>query len=252
MRKLKQGERKFQVMMRRTNIYLIFILLLSPALGWAQNEGTLRLVFTLEANGKPIQLRDSSYHNGFGENYTINKLKFYAGQWILGDHLIDEYLLVNAALEENKIDLSLQPGKYNQFSFLLGVDSIRNVSGAQDGPLDPMNDMFWTWNTGYIMFKLEGNSPQSTADLNRIEWHIGGFKGPLNVTRRIRFDAPFEIVKGAITEIQIKVDLDKIWKGKNEFKIANDPMCMVMGSLANKIADNFQGLFSIRNVSVPK
>lgn len=218
--------------------------------GFCQANGKLRIVFSQEANSKPIALRDSAYTNNFGESYTINKLKYYTGMWQIGHQQFDVYLLANAAAMENKVEFNLKPGHYPQFSFLLGVDSARNCSGAQDGALDPMNDMFWTWNSGYIMFKLEGTSQQSNADLNRIEWHIGGYKGPLNVTRRIAFNQPIDIVSGKTTEIQIVLNLDKVWDGNQKIKIAEEPMCMTMGALAQKIADNFQGMFSIRNISI--
>jgi hypothetical protein len=45
--------------------------------------------------------------------------------------------------------------------FLLGVDSARNVSGIQTGALDPARGMFWTWNSGYVMAKIEGSSPSA-------------------------------------------------------------------------------------------
>jgi hypothetical protein len=219
---------------------------------FSQAEGKLRVRFLQEANGKPITLRDSSYTNAFDENYRISKLKYYAGQWQAGKNKIDQYMLVNAAEDENLMLIDLPAGNYDDLSFLLGVDSLRNCSGAQDGVLDPMNDMFWTWNTGYIMFKLEGSSDVSKADLNRLELHIGGFKGKLNVARTVSFDQPFEIREGKTTEIQIVMNLDKLWNGKNQVKIAEEPMCMTIGPLAQKIADNFPGLFSIRSVTQPQ
>ena len=219
---------------------------------FSQAEGKLRIRFLQEANGKPITLRDSSYTTAFDENYRISKLKYYAGQWQAGKNKIDQYMLVNAAEDENLMLIDLPAGNYDDLSFLLGVDSLRNCSGAQDGVLDPMNDMFWTWNTGYIMFKLEGSSDVSKADLNRLELHIGGFKGKLNVARTVSFDQPFEIREGKTTEIQIVMNLDKLWNGKNQVKIAEEPMCMTIGPLAQKIADNFPGLFSIRSVTQPQ
>ncbi|WP_316930094.1 MbnP family protein, partial [Hymenobacter sp. IS2118] len=36
-------------------------------------------------------------------------------------------------------------GDYQSVSFTVGVDSARNVAGAQTGALDPNNGMFWTW-----------------------------------------------------------------------------------------------------------
>jgi len=44
--------------------------------------------------------------------------------------------------------------------------------------------MFWTWNSGYIFFKLEGNSPVSTQPNGKIEYHIGGFQSPTSAIRK--------------------------------------------------------------------
>ena len=63
---------------------------------------------------------------------------------------------------------------------MIGVDSARNTSGAQLGALDPANSMFWSWNSGYIFVRMEGNSPQSTQPYNKLQFHIGGFKGATN------------------------------------------------------------------------
>ncbi len=71
------------------------------------------------------------------------------------------------------------------YVFLLGVDSLHNVSGAQTDALDPAKDMFWTWNTGYVMAKLEGNSPSSALVNNKYEFHVGGFSGKYNVLKKI-------------------------------------------------------------------
>ena len=57
------------------------------------------------------------------------------------------------------LNLYLPEGDYTELQFLLGVDSLHNVSGAQTDDLDPAKDMFWTWNSGYVMAKMEGNSP---------------------------------------------------------------------------------------------
>lgn len=45
---------------------------------------------------------------------------------------------------------------FNKLKFNLGIDSLTNVSGAMGGDLDPTNGMYWTWQSGYINFKLEG------------------------------------------------------------------------------------------------
>lgn len=226
----------------------------------AIQTGTLRIVFINTANGHPITLRDSVYSNYFGEQYRIHKLKYYVSNIILsGKQIVKNpynYYLVNAAADENSFELSIPAGNYNTLEFLLGVDSSRNCSGAQTGALDPMNDMFWTWNSGYVMFKLEGNSPTSTADLQRIEHHIGGYKGVNNVATKINFnfsnDKSLEIKADKTTEILIETNMDHYWHGKTDIKISELPVCTITGEPARKIALNFQNLFSIKNIrSIP-
>lgn len=226
----------------------------------AIQTGTLKIVFINTANGHPITLRDSVYSNYFGEQYRIHKLKYYVSNIILSGKQIvktpDNYYLVNAAADENSFELSIPAGNYNNLEFLLGVDSSRNCSGAQTGALDPMNDMFWTWNSGYVMFKLEGNSTASAADLQRIEHHIGGYKGANNVTTKISFsfsnDKSFEIKSNNTTEILIETNMDNYWHGKADIKISELPLCTITGEPAKKIASNFQNLFSIKSIqSIP-
>jgi hypothetical protein len=72
----------------------------------------------------------------------------------------------------------------------LGVDSIRNVSGIQTGALDPLKGMFWTWNSGYVMAKLEGSSESSNSAGNRFTYHIGGFRPGMNVLKTIDLIIP--------------------------------------------------------------
>ena len=223
----------------------------------AFSQGNLKITFLNTANGKPIVLRDSLYENHFGEKYQVSKLKYYisnVGLQQTGKPVkqMGGYYLINAANDENSINLSLPPGKYSGLAFLLGVDSIRNCSGAQTDALDPMNDMFWTWNSGYVMFKMEGNSPASTADLNRIEHHVGGYKAPNNVATSIGLIHSIEIKSNGVTEIVIETNLDHYWYGNADIRIAELPICTLPGDIAKKIASNFKNLFSVKSIAFIK
>ena len=108
--------------------------------------------------------------------------------------------------------------------------------------------MFWTWNTGYIMFKLEGNSPQSASINNKIEYHIGGFSGTNNVLRKVELNFGSNVIsvnKGHLTEIIIRTHLEKIWNAGDDFKISNTPVCTSPGVLAAAIADKYSTAFDI-------
>jgi hypothetical protein len=236
------------------NVLLICCLSLAAIFSFKSrpNEtGTLKIRFINTANGKIITLRDSLYTNAFGEQYSISKLKYYIGQVsIPGSHSLaesDPYHLINAMNADNEFQIQMKPGAYENIGFLLGVDSASNCSGAQAGALDPMNDMFWTWNSGYVMFKLEGTSASSTADLQRIEHHVGGYKGNNNVATKINLHVPLQIKANNTTELVIETNMDHYWKGNADIKISELALIMTPGELSIKIASNFSGLFSVKS-----
>ena len=131
----------------------------------------------------------------------------------------------------------------------MGVDSAHNCSGAQTGALDPMNDMFWTWNSGYVMAKLEGISTASSSINQRMEYHIGGYKGRDNVLQQINLTAvmPILISAGKTTEVIIETDISKWWQLSNPVSIKETPICTTPGQLAKKIAVNYSRMFTIRS-----
>jgi hypothetical protein len=223
-----------------------------------KNTGTLKITFVNTVKGKPLELNSGKYINFFGETYSISKFKYYISQISLlkgkavffeeeSFHLVDES--DSSALN---FSFALSAGKYDVLNFMLGVDSLHNVSGAQSGALDPLNDMFWTWNTGYVMAKLEGHSPAAKVVNNKFEFHIGGFMGENNVLKNISLALPdgksLNIQPGKTSEIIIEADIDKYWQQPNDIKISEHPVCSSIGPLAKKIADNYSKMFTIKDV----
>ena len=157
-------------------------------------EANLKIHINHFANGKKIQLNDSSYYTALGEAYQIKRLKYYISWPGFTNDLKDTAFLIDAFID-NDFELNVKSGTFNEFNFTLGIDSIMQSTGAQTGALDVMNGMFWTWNSGYINFKLEGYADSSAADLNRIEHHIGGYRQPFATDKKvvINFKKPFKI-----------------------------------------------------------
>ncbi|HSF44496.1 MAG TPA: MbnP family protein [Chitinophagaceae bacterium] len=216
----------------------------------------LKVSFNLYAFGAPIDTT-IQYTNVYGEKYKISTLKFYVSLFEAVNtsssaktsetesyHLID---LADPASQS--FDIKLNNGLYNQLNFIVGVDSIRNVSGAQTGALDPANGMFWTWNTGYIFAKLEGKSPASTAPLQMFTYHIGGFKTGENAIRTISLPAQIEI--GKTNEIIINADIERWFDGENAISIASKASIMSPGGPALLIADNYASMFSVNKIVTP-
>ncbi len=239
-----------------------------PTTTTVQKPHNMTISFINTVRGKPIVLGSEQYTNTYisdrqvyKEQYTITRLKYYISNltFTTSNNKVvaekDSYHLIKAAEEDevqtsNSFSFALKAGTYKSVSFLIGVDSIKNISGAQKDALDPLNGMFWTWNTGYIMFKVEGTSPQSNILDNKFEYHIGGFRGPNKVLRRVEFriDPWLQLKKDGDTELIFEADLDKLWEEGKTFNISEIPVCTTEGSTASKIADNFSKIFELRKI----
>lgn len=220
--------------------------------------GTIRITFEPKVKSANMALNGPFYTNNLGQDYKISKFKFYINSLVINNtgktaadteqhHLID-------AADGSSLTFAYEgsPDRYNTIRFQLGVDSIRNMSGAQTGALDPIKDMFWTWTTGYIMAKMEGTSPVSTQPNNKIEYHIGGFSGSNSVLKTINLTAPagkfVDVREGMTSEIIIVADLDKWWQNPNTINFVTMPVVTTPGTQAKQISDNYAGMFSIRNI----
>jgi len=225
-----------------------------------QSKSDLILHFTATVDGEPLRFR-KNYTNAFNESFAVEKFKFYFGKARLIDQNAhqesplggDDYALIDFTDSTScSLKLSFRPGKYNAIQFLLGVDSIDNVSGAQTGALDPSKGMFWTWNSGYVMAKLEGSSPQSNQPAHTIAYHIGGFRQPDNTARIINLLFPDKSdleTKASQTHVLfITADLKYWFDGKNPLHIKEIPTCTTPGKLARSISDNYAGMFSISRI----
>jgi len=221
--------------------------------------GTVNIGFLNSVAGLPLIFDSTRYTNPFGETYRVSRLKYYISNVTLSGnkHTFsepDSYHLIDAA-DNSSLVFSFETdiNNYSAISFMIGVDSIKNVSGAQSGALDPAKGMFWTWNSGYIFFKLEGNSPQSTIINQKVEYHIGGFSGSNNALQTITLPLTagnmVTIKEGKATDIIIAADINKLWQGNMDLKITSNPATMTPGLLAKDIAGNYSDMFSIKSVT---
>jgi hypothetical protein len=205
----------------------------------------------------------TAYTNLNGDQFTLSTFKYYLsnfkfkkadGTWVTATSNKDNgtgYYLINEADADSKeiATSTIEAGDYTQVQFLIGVDSAANVSGAQGGALDPANAMFWTWNSGYIMAKLEGTSPQSTATGNELVYHVGGFASPDNNLRTVTLTFPeaATVRKNISPEIHMFVDVAEWFKTPNTISIAVTNNTM-MPHQTTVLADNYVDMFSIDHV----
>ena len=165
-------------------------------------------VFGPQTDQRTFRLDDTTateyaYANALDQPYRITYLKYYVSEIVLegpdGERYAEPidvtatgargFHLIDARQPESMIfDLTDVPsGSYNRMSFTLGVDSTHVLEGAAGGVLDPVDSgMFWSWNAGYVAFKLEGQSPESPGGAHGnsvlpetphgMVFHLGGWK----------------------------------------------------------------------------
>lgn len=228
---------------------LILFLLLSHNL-FAQNT-TVSFHFLHVAGNAELQ-PDSLYTNNFGEKFSVSQFKYYVSNIVLKDSItgqsqsyLKEYFLIKDDDASSKsISFTTHLKHIHTIEFFVGVDSIKNVTGVQTGSLDPLNGMFWIWNTGYVFAKLEGNSPVAKTPGKKISYHVGGYKQNENALRKVSLHTNI-VVSDHQLAINIKADILKWFDGMHAIKIAEKPDCHEPGTLAMQLSDNFSKMFSI-------
>jgi hypothetical protein len=171
--------------MNRTILIFLFSIISFSAI--SQDARVINVSFIPTIDDKNVKLYEDIIIDST-QHYIINisKLKFYVShlsfykneklvwQDNVAAHLMDSENDMSIKLTiKNNID-------FNTIKFGLGIDSITNVSGALDGDLDPLKGMYWTWQSGYVNFKLEGTMPDKNWVNQKFEYHLGGYSGENN------------------------------------------------------------------------
>ena len=137
------------------------------------------------------------------DSITIDVFKCYLSNIVISDSNNKKelspcnYHLLDFANSDTALLFVSPFANANFLEFNLGIDSIINTSGALGGQLDPSNGMYWTWQSGYINFKIEGSSPICTARNLEFQFHAGGYAYPYNslneIKHELRPNKPFHL-----------------------------------------------------------
>lgn len=157
--------------------------------------------FSAELENYEFQLAES--FNWENEAVSITTLKYYISNFELKyeGHAVYQdkarVQLIDYAIAESK-QIRLEIPEYVKFDEVtcnLGIDSAMNVSGALDGDLDPTKGMYWTWQSGYVNFKMEGFSSAIASKDEKFMFHLGGYLSPSLAFQTLNFsvDSPSKI-----------------------------------------------------------
>ncbi len=209
-------------------------------------KADLSVEFDNIAGTSDLQLNTGNYTNAAGESFKITKLKYFVSNFKLTnvDGTVytvpqnDCYFLIDESVASSHDPvLSVPEGEYKSISFVIGVDSLRNTMDVSQrtGVLDvsaTAADMYWSWNSGYIFFKMDGTSPAVTGMGGVFQYHVGGFGGystpTVNNLKTITLDLTTrgtpKVKTGKETNIHLMVDVLKALTGTTTMSFATTAM----------------------------
>ena len=229
----------------------------------SSKKAALSIEFDNVAGASDLALTTGSYTNPTGETFNVTKLKYYISNVKLTntngmEYVVPQdscYFLIDESDEDTHEPVVRIPeGEYKSLTFTIGVDSLRNTKdiSQRTGVLDPTGagaDMYWSWNSGYIFFKMEGQSTASA--MGDYQYHIGLYGGmstaTINNVKTITIDLTSrgtpKVKSTKSTNVHLMVDILKMFNGTSNFSIAARPMVMV-DPFSATIADNYTKMFS--------
>lgn len=229
---------------------IIYLLSFFLSLGASQTNLPTVLHFEHTANGKKLE-RNTMFPLNDKSNIIIRQWKYYVSNFEFmtenGASVMVPGIFLIDAFGNDSIQLALPKGKYSGLKYAVGIDSSIHLSGANDGALDPLNGMYWAWNTGYIHFKLEGEKQHSDSNNQRFQYHIGGFSGT-NKTMQI-IEIPFyKKIKFDDENIALPiVEVDVVRFLNSDAVKTTNPLIMKEGKDAVGISKIFSMLYFIKN-----
>ncbi len=179
----------------RFTVILLLIICNENALS-AQNYEALKLQFNPLFGKVALVLNQSYFSANNNDSIQFDVLRFYIsgielllnGKTVWKElnsfHLLDASVISSLSINLNT---SSKP-VFDKLKFNLGIDSITNVAGAMGGDLDPTKGMYWTWQSGYINFKLEGKSKVCNTRNNEFTFHLGGYQYPYNTLQTVNLN----------------------------------------------------------------
>jgi len=224
-------------------IILIFLFFISCFSAFSQDARKVSITFLPEMNREIIVLNKEIHIISSNEELNITKLKFYVSHlsFYKDEQLVwQDNELAHLMDVENDMSIKLTIKKdidFNTIKFGLGIDSVTNVSGALDGDLDPLKGMYWTWQSGYVNFKMEGTSTAIRSESQKFEYHLGGYSAENNTYNSIVLPV------GNSDTINIAINFHKFL---SDFNVVTHLNVMSPGKVAVDLSKILASCFRIR------
>lgn len=174
--------------------YSIPVLLFVFSIGTSSAQGgQFKFRFCPKWVKNPVGITQQ-FATGMGrDSMRITALRFYVSgltfpneNQMQPENLNQAYLIDVFDTNRNQVTLDLPfADGVTTFCFTFGLDSMLNTSGIGEGDLDPVEGMYWTWQSGFIHFKIEGDYSMGEGPKQRFEYHLGGYRSPYSTARQV-------------------------------------------------------------------
>jgi hypothetical protein len=201
------------------------------------------------------------YNRTGGESFSFDMFKYYLSHAALvndaGDTLyLNEHTLIDE-FDANRHGFSSSPSiadlgstHFTELIFGMGVDQKHNASGDQAGDLDPIYGMIWTWSTGYIFLKHEGQFIGANGSQLPLLYHLG----TKNAFTPVSLPVDIHLENEKNYELNVKFDLNKMYSAVDTIGFENNNLIQSTNpndlSWIQQMRANISQSFSVINVVV--
>ena len=237
--------------MNRKNTFLVFAVIINLGLSACRDKETdevipqnpkVNLYFSHKVGTEEI-VQGQFYNRSHGESFSFALLKYYLSKAALVNDAGDTLYFTGPNLMDALTS-------FNQLIFGIGVSPEFNTSGDQAGDLDPGFGMIWTWSTGYIFMKHEGQFVDSTGAIQPPLYHLG-------TTRAYqRFSVPINIQlkKDKTYNINIDFDFAQVYNNPNLVTFTDNNIIQSSGAQdipwITDVTQNMHQAFSVSSIQI--
>lgn len=214
-------------------------------------DGTLDVEFVLDFNESPYALQDEVTGDD-GIRFKFETVKFY----VSNPELHSENQVANwqpALIDFEKAEPQIwsvpaAAQTYSGLSFGIGLDPTTNSTDPSSvevsNPLSSIQNMYWTWASKYIFWKIEGRADTGSGNFDMLFlFHIGmdSFYERSDVLMR-----SVDVPPAESATVQVHLDLHDVFYAEGnelDLRTENETQTMDNMILAEKVNANFQKAF---------
>lgn len=210
---------------------------------------------------------DSNYHyfDDVNDFHTYSAMRFTALKYYISNFkfintdgdtvsIPDTYFLIDHSKPEfMKASFNIPGGSYYGMSFLLGVDSLKSLTGPRTGALDPALGMFWNPVDGYVNGMIEGLKGPTDTNLPPsipFSFRVGGYMSPYSTLATRNFKLGGVATATPSRKLVINFTADAIqWFRGNRAPFSTMPVIDAPGAQSQKLAQNYYKMFTFVSVT---